>query len=227
MERIIDKEPITFGSRLDQLMKEQKITNEDVAKLLPHCSKTTVSNWRTGKHDLRRHKKEYCSILADLFDVDPEYLMCTQLPRRRKHKEDEDDSIGQNWFNPVNGRFWDQFDSVQEKREVMKRVKKNQKKLDDGVALWKDILAVFNKLGIHVFPDTSDEGDIIRTQYKFLNDGVVYTIEQEEDNPRYTGKCAMELPDGSLCIRTPEEIMEIYQSLKEYLINTLMMYEVM
>ena len=89
--KIIEKKKVSFAIRLKELMEEQKppFTQEKLAELLrnpafednpvnPH----TISKWMNGG-TLRRRRKEILQQLADIFDVDPEYLECTQAEKRK------------------------------------------------------------------------------------------------------------------------------------------------
>lgn len=221
MIRIIKEEPVSFGSRLDQLMKEQRIHNEDIADLL-NCSKTTVSNWRTGKHSLRRFKENYYDLLARCFDVDPEYLKCTQLERkarsgRKRHIQNA--KFGAKWLNPVNGKLWSGYDSVQGKIKAMKKFKENSQVTGSEMKLRSEMLDVLHRMGITIDPEIIGSGTN-RSEYQILEDGMIKTVIQEEEHPRHSNSYTVTLPDGSECIRSAEEIKEIYQSMKEHLISS-------
>lgn len=223
MIRNINEEPVSFGSRLNQLMKEKKIRNEDVAKLLG-CYATTVSNWRTGKHTLRRYKEEYCLKLSDLFDVDPEYLLCTQLEKRRKRNYKQHDhtssGIGKKWFNSVNGKMWEKYGSIEAKRNAMKEVNEDKVRIEAAIALQTEMIDVFCRMGITMEAEIIGSG-INSSEYEILEDEMIKTVIQEEEYPRHSNRCIVTLPDGSECIRTSEEIIEIYQSMKDFCFNRL------
>lgn len=221
MIRNINEEPVSFGSRLNQLMKEKKIRNEDIAELLG-CSKTAVSDWRTGKHTLRRFKEDYCLKLSDLFDVDPEYLLCTQLEKRRKRNYKQHDhtssGIGKKWFNSVNGKMWKDYDSIQAKRKAMKEVNEDEARIEADMNLQSEITDVFGKMGIVIEPEIIGSGSA-SSEYEILEDEMIKTVIQEEEYPRYSNRCIVTLPDGSELVRTAEEIIEIYQSMKDFCFN--------
>ena len=221
MIRNINEEPVSFGSRLDQLMKEKKIRNEDVAKLLG-CYATTVSNWRTGKHTLRRYKEEYCLKLSDLFDVDPEYLLCTQLEKRRKRNYKQHDhtssGIGKKWFNSVNGKMWNDYDSIQAKRKAMKELDEDEVRIEAAIALQTEMIDVFCRMGITMEAEIIGSG-INSSEHEILEDEMIKTVIQEEEHPRHSNRYIVTLPDGSEYIRTAEEIIEIYQSMKDFCFN--------
>ena len=219
MIRIINEEQVSFGSRLNQLMKEKKIHNEDVANLLG-CTKVAVSDWRRGAHSLRRHKDEYISKLSELFDVDPEYLMCTQLERKKegsiKGKHKSDSRMGKKWTNSVNGKLWELYDSVEAKRKAMKEtIPAIKEKIDNQ----NEMLDVLHRMGITIDPEIIGSGTN-RSEYQILEDGMIKTVIQEEEHPRHSNSYTVTLPDGSECIRSAEEIKEIYQSMKEHLISS-------
>lgn len=223
MIRNINEEPVSFGSRLNQLMKEKKIRNEDVAKLLG-CYATTVSNWRTGKHTLRRYKEEYCLKLSDLFDVDPEYLLCTQLEKRRKRNYKQHDhtssGIGKKWFNSVNGKMWKDYDSIQAKRKAMKELDEDEVRIEAAIALQAEMIDVFCRMGITMEAEIIGSG-INSSEHEILEDEMIKTVIQEEEHPRHSNRYIVTLPDGSEYIRTAEEIIEIYQSMKDFCYNRL------
>ena len=223
MIRNIKEEPVSFGSRLNQLMKEKKIRNEDIAELLG-CSKTAVSDWRTGKHTLRRFKEDYCSKLSDLFDVDPEYLMCTQVEKRRKHSSKKhghtSSGLGKKWFNAVNGKMWSDYDSIQAKREAMKEWDEDLLKIESDMKYRAEMIDVFCRMGITIESEIIGSG-ISSHEYEILEDGMIKTVIQEEEYPRHSNRYIVTLPDGSECIRTDEEIIEIYQSMKDFCFNRL------
>lgn len=228
--KIIKEEPISFGSRLDQLMREKHVSNEHVAGLLPHCSKTTVNNWRTGKHDIRRYKDKYCKILGDFFDVDPEYLKCTQLERKKtrlKRRVKKSSGLHDKYFNPYDGKYWKKFDSITidgKKYSIFDQVamkRASQKKDKEMRDLNTELHGVFDLMKISVTPEIIGPGGTSSAQYEILKDGVIYTVIQEEEQPQHSDRCIITLPDGSECIRTTEEIIKIYQSMKETFINNL------
>lgn len=223
MIRNINEEPVSFGSRLNQLMKEKKIRNEDVAELLG-CSKTAVSDWRTGKHTLRRYKEDYCLKLSDLFDVDPEYLLCTQLEKRRKRNYKQHDhtssGIGKKWFNSVNGKMWKDYDSIQAKRKAMKELDEDEVRIEAAIALQAEMIDVFCRMGITMEAEIIGSG-INSSEHEILEDEMIKTVIQEEEHPRHSNRYIVTLPDGSEYIRTAEEIIEIYQSMKDFCYNRL------
>lgn len=221
--RIIKEEPISFGSRLDQLMREKHVTNETVASWLPHCSKTTVNNWRTGKHDIRRYKDKYCKILGNYFDVDPEYLKCTQLEKKKKKRKKI-----KGWFKEFynkrygyNGSYWIDK-SVKEKVDTIREMQEQKKEMSAAISLHKEMQTVFKAMGISIFDETGETGTLTSKQpFKIIEDGFIRTVELVSEADQLTGNCYIEFPDGSGCIRTPEEVKEIYQSMKESFINNL------
>ena len=90
--RIIEKKKVSFGIRLKELMQEHNppLTQEELAGLLrnpayegnPPFNPHSISNWVNGG-TLRRNKKEILQQLSDIFNVDPEYLECTQVEKRK------------------------------------------------------------------------------------------------------------------------------------------------
>lgn len=223
MIRNIKEEPVSFGSRLNQLMKEKKIRNEDVAELLG-CWEQTVSNWRTGKHNIRRYKKEYYSKLSDLFDVDPEYLMCTQVEKRRNRSSKKhghtSSRLSKKWFNTVNGKMWDKYDSIKAKREAMKELSEDELRIESAMNYRAEMIDVFCRMGITIESEIIGSG-ISSSEYEILEDEMIRTVIQEEEYPRHSNRYIVTLPDGSECIRTDEEIIEIYQSMKDFCFNRL------
>ena len=81
--RIIKVEKISFSSRLKELMKEQGISQAKLAEMLG-VSKNTVSSWISKDVPVRYYKKERLAEIGKIFDVDPEYLDCSQVERRRQ-----------------------------------------------------------------------------------------------------------------------------------------------
>lgn len=61
----------TLAERIKQLRVEAKMTQEDLARELL-VSKGAVGNWETG---LRRPDPETLEAIADLFNVDMDYLL--------------------------------------------------------------------------------------------------------------------------------------------------------
>ena len=92
--KILSKKKVSFAIRLKELMQEQipPMTQEELAGKLrnpaykdnPPFNPHTISSWFNGG-SLRRFKKDILQQLADIFDVDPAYLDCTQIER---HKSD-------------------------------------------------------------------------------------------------------------------------------------------
>ena len=91
--RILEKKKVSFGIRLKELMQEHNppLTQEGLAGLLrnpayednPPFNPHTISTWVQDKGSLRRNRREILQQLSDIFDVDPEYLECTQVEKRK------------------------------------------------------------------------------------------------------------------------------------------------
>lgn len=91
--KILEKKKVSFGIRLRELMQKHNppLTQEELAGLLrnpaykdnPPFNPHTISNWIHGG-SLRRNRKEILQQLSDIFDVDPEYLECTQVEKRKE-----------------------------------------------------------------------------------------------------------------------------------------------
>lgn len=91
--RIIGKEKVTFGIRLKKLMQEHNppMTQEELAGLLknpayedsPSFNPHTISSWINDKCSLRRNRDKILQQLSDIFDVDPAYLECKQVEKRK------------------------------------------------------------------------------------------------------------------------------------------------
>ena len=83
--KVLKKEKITTGNRIKNLIKEKGITQEQLAELIKNkngdsISVQSVSAWVTDKSFPKKH----ITALADFFDVDVEYLKCTQVEKRKK-----------------------------------------------------------------------------------------------------------------------------------------------
>lgn len=91
--RIIGKERVTLGIRLKKLMQEHNppMTQEELAGLLknpayedsPSFNPHTISSWINDKCSLRRNRDKILQQLSDIFDVDPAYLECKQVEKRK------------------------------------------------------------------------------------------------------------------------------------------------
>ena len=94
--RILEKKKVSFGIRLKELMQEHNppLTQEGLAGLLrnpayednPPFNPHTISTWVQDKGSLRRNRREILQQLADIFDVDPAYLECTQVEKHKTQK---------------------------------------------------------------------------------------------------------------------------------------------
>lgn len=81
-------EKISFGIRLKQLIKENCSQSKFAQDL--EISANTVTSWIKGTPFKRRYVKDedgktrdILQEIADYFDVDPDYLLCTQIEERK------------------------------------------------------------------------------------------------------------------------------------------------
>lgn len=78
---IIKEIKVSFGIRLKQLLKENKMTQEQLAELVG-VTPNSVSGWITGKSPLKQNKELILNTIANKFDVDVDYLICKQVEKR-------------------------------------------------------------------------------------------------------------------------------------------------
>lgn len=81
--KIIKEIKVSFGIRLKQLLKENKMTQEQLAELVG-VTPNSVSGWITGKSPLKQNKELILNTIANEFDVDVDYLICQQLDKRKE-----------------------------------------------------------------------------------------------------------------------------------------------
>ena len=71
----------TFDERIKELRLEKGLTQGELAKAID-VSKSTVAMWETGK---RLPSTEIYELLADLFNVDIDYLYCRTNIKKKHH----------------------------------------------------------------------------------------------------------------------------------------------
>lgn len=69
---------IKFKTRLQELRKSNKLTQEDLANKI-NVTKLTISNWENGKHQIKSDKAQE---IANLFGVSLQYLMGYDVPKK-------------------------------------------------------------------------------------------------------------------------------------------------
>ena len=72
----------TFGKRLNELRREQRLTLDDVAKLVDR-NMTTISRWENGG---KEPEVSVLEILADYFEVTVDYLLGRSNVRNENFK---------------------------------------------------------------------------------------------------------------------------------------------
>lgn len=72
----------TFGKRLNELRREQRLTLDDVAKLVDR-NMTTISRWENGG---KEPEVSVIEILADYFEVTVDYLLGRSNVRNENFK---------------------------------------------------------------------------------------------------------------------------------------------
>ena len=205
MIKVIQEESISFGSRLKQLMDEKKVSNGTVAHYVG-VSKTAVSDWRTGKHPLTRFKEETLEKLAQEFDVDVEYLKCTQIERRK-----------------------DQPSSAARKRSAKARLKNQMKRISPEdqeraaesirrYQLLKNAIRILSDIGFEIYPAGEDHQH--EYEYQIIQDSTIYTIQQTEEDSSGSDLRVI-LPDGSESIRSADQIISLYESMQRFCIDQL------
>lgn len=80
--KLVKIEKISFALRLKDLLKVNNRTQEWLS-FETGISTKAISSWMKGT-PLTRNKEEKLKQIADLFDVDPDYLDCKQVEKRKK-----------------------------------------------------------------------------------------------------------------------------------------------
>lgn len=211
MIKVIQEESISFGSRLKQLMDEKKVSNGTVAHYVG-VSKTAVSDWRTGKHPLTRFKEETLEKLAQEFDVDVEYLKCTQIERRK------DPAPSAARKRSAKARLKNQLKRItpEEKAQIRKQLqeaKERGEKINGAIQLC-------SAFDITIEPEIIDSHEEEYT-YQIIEDNTIYTIQQTEDVTRESENFTVFFPDGSESIRSADQIISLYESMQRFCIDQL------
>lgn len=80
---ITKEEKVSFAIRLKQLLRENKMTQEQLAELVG-VTPNSVSGWITEKSPLKQNKELILNTIANKFDVDVDYILCKQVEKRGK-----------------------------------------------------------------------------------------------------------------------------------------------
>ena len=102
----------------------------------------------------------------------------------------------------------------------MKELDEDEVRIEAAIALQAEMIDVFCRMGITMEAEIIGSG-INSSEHEILEDEMIKTVIQEEEHPRHSNRYIVTLPDGSEYIRTAEEIIEIYQSMKDFCYNRL------
>lgn len=213
MIRIIKEEPISFASRLDDLMNEKYEYSNEWLGMILGVDPSTISSWRNGHSLPKRRTRKYTpdemwKKMASIFDVDIEYLKCTQIERKKKESKRKraikkgPSEISRKWNAKV----------TQEELVEIRLAMEKEMQLSKAIAGLEGI-------GIKIDPEITDAHPLDH-EYQIIEDGRILTIVQTDDEPETEpGQWKVYLSDGSQVIRSSDEIIDIYRSMKEYVIN--------
>lgn len=224
MIKIISEEKVSFSSRLNKLIDEKnnsddrqdRITNISLAEQL-ETSPQTISSWRNGKVPNRANKRYSCENiyvkLAEIFDVDPEYLKCTQIERkekkvvRKKRTQHRSGSIADKWNAKISP------EEVERIGRELQESKEKGKLIDRAIQFC-------SSFDIIIEPEIIDTHEIQYT-YQILRDNTIYTVQENVDVTKNSGDFTVILPDGSERTKSEDQIIDFYNSMKEYCITQL------
>ena len=190
MYRVVKVETISTGKRLSKLLEERGITQEKVAGMIGKngVSVQSVSAWVNDKAKIR---KNTLVQIADILDVDVDYLLCNSLTPRAA-------------VSMTN------FDNVQNENELAEQLKtiKEFEKL-------REYLEVIGFKIEEVFGTPIETGD--SDQFQFIENGKIYTIEEQITEPSEV-KQLITYPDSSQCEIDDSEYRALLDSIKKYIL---------
>lgn len=192
MYRELSRRKTSTGHRIKRLLKESGMNQEELAEKL-EVSTQTVSDWVNDKRKPIRNKK----ALAELFNVDVEYIMCEQ-PERVKGVHNFEK------YNPTN----EEKQKIQEYIDLMDAITKllNIKGYDIFENKFESQNETFQYMvNDYVVTASDDIKSAVLTYNLYCPDGTTIELTNEQLNSfvnsvlDYIDYCAHKLKDNNSC----------------------------
>lgn len=188
--KVVKVETISTGKRLSNLLEEKGLTQEKFAGMIGKngVSVQSVSAWVNDKAKIR---KNTLIQIAEILDVDVDYLLCKSITPRANISKAE-------------------FSNIQSEDELVEQLQsiKEFEKL-------REYLEIIGFKIEDVFGSPQETGDSV--QFQFIENGKIYTVEEQLTEPSEMKK-VITYPDLSTQEIADSDYYTLLDSIKKYIL---------